>query len=93
VSILAYGLGTGISRNINAKEVLTNIATKNKGHFTIIKDGSKEKLNSAFGSYYQYFVTAIGISIKLLVLKLRLTLLKLFKLLICRTLAYCIGRK
>ena len=33
---------------------------KNNGHFTVIQDGNKEKLNSAFGSYYQYFLTARG---------------------------------
>ena len=33
---------------------------RNGGHFTIINDGSKEILNSAFGSYYKYFVTVSG---------------------------------
>ena len=69
-----YGLGTGISRNSGAKEVLTNIAMNNRGHFTIIEDGSKEILNSAFGSYYQYFVTTSGNYPYLLILKDLLTL-------------------
>ncbi|XP_028405667.1 uncharacterized protein LOC114528242 isoform X2 [Dendronephthya gigantea] len=60
VSILAYGLGAGISGNEKAKTVLTNIATQNRGQFSIINDGSKEKLNSAFGRYYQFFTAASG---------------------------------
>ena len=60
MSILTYGLGAGISGNEKAKAVLTNIANKNRGQFSVINDGSKEKLNSAFGRYYQFFVTANG---------------------------------
>lgn len=63
MSILTYGLGAGIIGNERAKDILQNITNQNRGHLTLIEDGSKEELNSALGSYYQFFVTASGLYI------------------------------
>ena len=58
VTIFTYGFGRAITRR--GQVILKEIAAMNGGEFSQVEDKSAEKLKSAFGSYYQYFISARG---------------------------------